>query len=158
MELNSQLSKQQTNLSQTSTTANQVETMKETMRVTEQKFEEKVKEMVKCQEELERLKRTITDKDYDIAHYQNRCTELEDQMRDFTSISGMGANDETFEAVLRAEFQAMRKKLNDRIESQARELQSIRTETIRERADAQTQIERLNVRMLAMSNRLLKLE
>ena len=57
-------------------------------------------------------------------------------MRDFTSISGMSANDETFEAVLRAEFQAMRKKLNDKIESQARELQSIRTETIRERADS----------------------
>ena len=57
-------------------------------------------------------------------------------MRDFTSISGMGANDETFEAVLRAEFQAMRKKLNDRIESWARELQSIRTETIREKADS----------------------
>lgn len=52
--------------------------MKETMRVTEQKFEEKVLEGVKLSEEIEALKRKLTDKDYDIAHYQNRCTELED--------------------------------------------------------------------------------
>ena len=59
-------------------------------------------------------------------------------MRDFTSLSSMNANDETFEAVLRAEFIAMRKKLTEKNESQAREIQTIRTELIRERGDSVT--------------------
>ena len=53
----------------TSTTVNQIETMKETVRVTEQKFEEKVKEAIKFQEQIDLLKQQLTDKEYDIAHY-----------------------------------------------------------------------------------------
>lgn len=79
-------------------------------------------------------------------------------MRDFTSLSNMNANDETFEAILRAEFQAMRKKLNEKIDSQGREMQSLRGDMIREKGKYESQIERLKVQMLAMSNRLLKLE
>ena len=75
--------------------------MKETMRITEQKFEEKVKETIKFQEEIELLKGKLTDKEYDVAHYQNRCNELEDQMRAFTSLTSMDVNDETFETVLK---------------------------------------------------------
>ena len=40
--------------------------------------------------------------------HEARASELEDNMRSLTSIADMGSNDETFEAVLRAEFQLMR--------------------------------------------------
>ena len=70
----------------------------------------------------------------------------------------MDANDDTFEAVLRNEFQLMRKKLTDKNESQAREIQTVSTDLIRLKGDSQAQIERLKVQMLAMSNRLMRLE
>ena len=43
------------------------------MRVTEEKFKEKIKEVFKFEGEVEILKKKLLEKEYDIAHYQNRC-------------------------------------------------------------------------------------
>lgn len=77
--------------------------------------------------------------------YQYRISEMEDQMRSFTSLSGMSANDETFEAVLRAEFEIMRQRLTDKNSTLACELENLRTDLIRQKSDSQAYIERLKV-------------
>ena len=38
---------------------------------------------------------------------------MEGEMRQFTSLAGLDENDETFEAVIRQEFQIMRKKFEN---------------------------------------------
>ena len=57
-------------------------------------------------------------------------------MRSMTSVSNMTDNDDTFEAVLRNEFQIMRKKLTDKNESQAREIQTASNDLIRLKGDS----------------------
>ena len=77
-------------------------------------------------------------------------------MRQFTSLANMSMNDETFESVLRKEFEMMRQRLNEKIETQTCEIQNMRADLIRQKGDSQAYIERLKVQMLAMSNRLSK--
>ena len=60
--------------------------------------------MLKSEGDIETLKKKLLEKDYDIAHHQNRCKEFEEAMRSMTSVSNMADNDDTFEAVLRNEF------------------------------------------------------
>lgn len=52
-------------------------------------------------------------------------------MRQFTSIAGMSENDDTFEAVLRAEFALMRDRLNSKIENLTFEVTNLRTDLVR---------------------------
>ena len=77
-------------------------------------------------------------------------------MRSFTSCASMDENDETFEQVLRAEFEAMRDRMNQKNESLNYEVQNLRADLLRQKGDSQAHIERLKVQMMAMSNRLMK--
>ena len=107
-ELNTELAKQKTNLSETSAQADSAGDMKETLRVMEQKFDDKIKELLTVQSKLDLANRTIEEKDQEIAQLQDRAEDMEDQMREFTSIANVSLNDETFESVLRKEFEMMR--------------------------------------------------
>ena len=130
--------------------------MEETVRVCEQKFEDRVRELTTLQAEHEVLKTLMQEKERDLAVFEERASEMEDQMRQFTSIAGMSENDDTFEAVLRAEFALMRNRLNTKIENLTFEVTNLRSDLIRQKGDSQAYIERLKVQMLAMSNRLMK--
>ena len=70
---------------------------------------------------------------------------MEDSMREFTSLAGCAGNDETFEGILRAEFELMRRRLNEKIESLTSEMKELRADLIRQKADSQAYIERLKV-------------
>ena len=129
--LNTELAKHKINLSSTSTVAENVETMQETVKLTEQRFEEKVKELVTVQAELEKQKRLQEENSQEIQVYEHRISEMEDQMRSFTSLSSTSSNDETFEAVLRAEFEIMRQRFTDKNSNLACELENLRTDLIR---------------------------
>ena len=81
---------------------------KEIAKVTEQKFEQKVKELLKTQTELETLQKQMSEKDEAMALLEHRCEELKDSMRQFTSLADKDENDETFEAVLRNEYDLLK--------------------------------------------------
>ena len=81
---------------------------KEIAKVTEQKFEQKVKELLKTQTELEILQKQMSEKDEAMALLEHRCEELKDSMRQFTSLADKDENDETFEAVLRNEYDLLK--------------------------------------------------
>jgi len=74
----------------------------------EQKFDDKIKELLTVQSKLDLANRTLEEKDQEIAQLQDRAEDMEDQMREFTSIANVSLNDETFESVLRKEFEMMR--------------------------------------------------
>ena len=105
--------------------------MQETVRVMEQRFEEKVKEVLTLLSDLEVQKKIVAEKNSEIAHFQDRINEMEDQMRRFTSLANTSKNDETFESVLRAEFENMRRRLTSKNDSLACEVQNLRADLIR---------------------------
>ena len=57
----------------------------------------------------------INDQGEQIEAWQQRCKEMEEQMRRFTSLGQYGANDETFEAVLKQEFELMRSRYEKQV-------------------------------------------
>ena len=154
--LNTQVAKWQTSWSEAASKADSVDDMKETVAVTEKKFEEKVKELFKAQQEIEKLKNQMKEKEKDLMATEARVAEMEDYMRSFTSIADTAEMDDTFEAVLRSEFQLMRARLTEKIETLATEKEHLSADLIRHKADSQAYIERLKVQMMAMSNRLMK--
>ena len=85
-----------------------LEEMKEMVRVSEKLIEEKTNELLKTQATNEQQKIQINDQLEQLENWQKRCKEMEDQMRNFTSLGQYGNNDETFESVLRQEFDMMR--------------------------------------------------
>lgn len=56
-------------------------------------------------------------------------------MRSMTSLAGCSDNDDTFEAVLRSEFQLMRQRLTDKNEGLTLEVQNLRSDLIRQKGD-----------------------
>ena len=78
------------------------------VRVSEKLIEEKTNELLKTQATNEQQKIQIKDQTEQLENWQKRCKEMEDQMRNFTSLGQYGNNDETFESVLRQEFDMMR--------------------------------------------------
>ena len=88
--------------------------------------------------------------------FEHRIEQMEESMRQFTSLSNTRENDETFEAVLRAEFEIMRQRLSEKNEILTCEVQNLKADLIRQKGDLTAYIERLKVQMMAMSNRLMK--
>jgi len=116
--------------------AESVDDMKETVKCTEEKFVEKVKELSKANAETELLKSQLADKQKDVEAQEARNNELEGHMRMFTSMADTAENDDTFEAVLRSEFQIMRARLTEKIETLTAEGSKMRTDLIRHRGDS----------------------
>ena len=143
--LNTQVAKWQTSLSAAASKADSVEDMKETVAVTEKKFEEKVKELFKAQQETEKYKNQMQEKEKDLMAMETRISEMEEYMRSFTSIADTAELDDTFEAVLRSEFELMRARLCEKIETLTTEKENLSQNLIRHKADSQAYVERLKV-------------
>lgn len=67
---------------------------------------------------------------------ESRVAEMEDYMRSFTSIADTAEMDDTFEAVLRSEFQLMRARLTEKIETLSTEKEHLSADLIRHKADS----------------------
>ena len=72
-----------------------------------------------------------------------------------TSFSGIDA-DETFEKVLRDEFDAMKKSYSSQVANLEEEVHKHKTDLLRVKGDLQSEIESLKVKNQAMSSRLIK--
>ena len=133
-----------------------LEEMKEMVKESDRLIEEKTKELLVVQADNEKQLATINDQHEKIEVWQRRCKEMEDQMRRFTSLGQYGENDETFESVLRAEFEVMRSQYEKQVTILQSQIQQHQTDQIRMKTDFQSQIEKLKVLHQALSNRLIK--
>ena len=125
----------------------------EIYKLSEQKFYQKVKEVIKVQSQLKDHQKKLAEKDTEIGDLQHRIELLQDSMRHFTSLTDKDENDQTFEAVIRNEFEEMQEQLEKKNQMLMKEVEQLRKELANSKGDAQAQIERLKVQMIAISSR-----
>ena len=66
-------------------------------------------------------------------------------MREFTSLGTYNEADDTFETVLREEFQLMRKKFEQKVDSLQEETRRTKADKLRETSELKTKIETLEI-------------
>lgn len=157
--LNKELTNQKTasaQVTETQATADSVQDFddaQEIYKLSEQKFYQKVKEGIKMQNQLKESQKLVAEKDKEIGDLQHRLELLQDSMRHFTSLADKEENDETFEAVIRGEFEAIQEQLEEKNKSLNAEVKKLSQELLILKSESQAQIERLKVQMIAISNR-----
>ena len=105
------------------------------------------------QSQLKESQKLVAEKDKEIGDLQHRLELLQDSMRHFTSLADKEENDETFEAVIRGEFEAIQEQLEEKNQSLGAEVKKLSQELLILKSESQAQIERLKVQMIAISNR-----
>ena len=70
----------------------------------------------------------------------------------FTSLAEKDDNDDTFEAVLREEFELLQEQFQEKNQNLNTEVEQLREDMLRQKGDSLAYIERLKVQMFAISN------
>ena len=87
----------------------------------------------------------MREKDDSMSLLEHRCEELKESMRQFTSLTDKDENDETFEAVLRNEYELMKEELMEKNQGLNTEVAQLRDNLLRQKGDSLAYIERLKV-------------
>ena len=95
----------------------------------------------------------MSEKDDAMALLEHRCEELKESMRQFTSLADKDENDETFEAVLRNEYELLREQFMEKNQSLSTEVEQLRDSLSRQKGDSLAYIERLKLQIVALSNK-----
>lgn len=75
---------------------------------------------------MKTLQAQVTEKDKEISQMTHRIELLQDSMRHFTSLADKEENDQTFEAVLKGEFEAIEQALKEKNQELTSEVKWLR--------------------------------
>ena len=124
--------------------------------VLEKKLEETGRQSYDKSFEIEKLKCEIEELNSDLQIRVERCKELEDAMRNMTSLNS-DEMDDSFEAVIRSEFEMMIKNFEKKVTAANEQVLFLKAEVFRRVSEKDLELDKLKAQNESMSSRLMQL-
>ena len=118
--------------------------MQEMVKMANDAVDAKTKEILETRMQVEDMSKAVMERDMKINQLQGQIKQMQENLRGMTSFSGIDA-DETFEKVLRDEFDAMKKSYSSQVANLEEEVHKHKTDLLRVKGDLQSEIESLTM-------------